>query len=78
MKWPMSGISAATNTIMPMANGEGIPKTVAKITTNTAAIAAIKIWLPTKAPTLAITALAKTPTRSRRLAGTNERPRSIA
>ena len=63
---------------MPIAIGEGRPKTVAKTTTNTAAIAAIKIWLPTKAPTLAITALAKRPTRSRRLAGTKERPRSTA
>ena len=42
-KWPMSGINAATKTIIPIATGEGMPRTKAKITTKTAAIAAIKI-----------------------------------
>ena len=78
MKWPMRGMSAATKTIIPIAIGEGSPSIVAKKSTKTAAIAAIKIWLPTNAPTLAITALVKRPTRSRRLAGTKESPRSTA
>ena len=43
IKWPISGINAATKTNIPIAMGEGSPRIVERIVTNTAAIAAITI-----------------------------------
>ena len=73
----MSGISPQTNTIIAIATGDGRARTSESASTKTEAIAAIKIWLPTKDPTREITAFVRSETRSRRLAGTKRSPSSV-
>ena len=58
-KCPTNGINPQTKTIIPMAMGEGRPRTSESAKTKTEAIAAITIWLPTNEPTRAMIAFVR-------------------
>ena len=63
---------------MPIAIGDGSPRTNASSVINAEAKNETKIWLPTNAPTREITASVRRATLGRREAGTSLRAISVA
>ena len=63
--------------MIPIATGDGSPRTAESVATKTAARNEIKIWLPINEPIRAIIALVKSETRGRRVVGTNRSPSSV-